>query len=126
MAHRDDSGCRTATQHAFDAPLHALARFFVRVLAACEALCRNCVSMRGPLSACGMRRFQRVQMWYYGYPAAQAGRLPDARVRQGSCERLQPFGRNKASPKIDMGGARGLFQVSLFFDFNFLNFYFGA
>ena len=33
---RDDTGRHAATPHAFDAPLHALARFSVQVLAACE------------------------------------------------------------------------------------------
>jgi len=97
-------------------PCMPLLAFLCKCSRLARTICRNSVGMRGPSSACGMRRFQRVQMWCDGYPAAQAGRPPDARVRHSSCERLEPFGQNKASPKIDMGGGPGLvFLYFLFF-----------
>ena len=94
-------------------PCMPLLAFLCKCSRLARTICRYSGGMRGPSSACGMRRFQRVQMWFAGCPAAQAGRLQVARVRHSSCGRLEPFGQNKASPKIDMGGGPGL--VFLYF-----------
>ena len=114
MADHEELGCNTATKYAFDAPLFVLARSSdatrIAMLLLAWVFCRCCVGMRGPSSACGVRRFQRVQMWCAGCPAAQAGRLQDARVRRGSCERPQSFCQNKSlTQNRSGGGARGLF-----------------
>jgi len=104
-------------------PCMPLLAFLCKCSRLARTICRNSVGMRGPSSACGMRRFQRVQMWCDGYPAAQAARPQDARVRHSSCERLEPFGQKQGLTQNRYGGGPGA-CFSLFFDFNFLNFSF--
>ena len=88
-------------------------------------LCRHCVGIRGPLSACGIRCFQRDKMRCDGSAAAQAGWPPDARVRQHCCERLHPFGKTHVAQ--NRRGCWGLVFLFIFvFNILFLNFAFSA
>ena len=124
LADHEELGCNTATKYAFDAPLFVLARSSDDChVAACvgvlQMLCwhaRAFVCVRGTTFPACTDVVRRV--------SSCSGRTASRCASSGAAPASAPnhFAKTKASPKIDLGGGpRACF--SLFFDFNFLNFF---